>query len=797
MESNAGSVVEQYDAASIQVLEGLDAVRKRPSMYIGDIGVRGLHHLVYEVADNSVDEALAGHCTAIEVVIHLDGSCSVEDNGRGIPVDIHPTEGRPAAEVVLTVLHAGGKFDRESYKVSGGLHGVGVSCVNALSEWLKLDIWRNGYHYRQSYTRGAPDAPLEEAERSDRRGTRVQFLPDSQIFRETTDFQYAVLAGRLRELAFLNPGLSIVLRDERDDRGETFSYVGGLRSFVEYLNDGKEVVHKPPIVLKGGREGMEVEMALQWNTSYNEAILSFVNNINTIEGGTHVTGLKAALTRTVNSYSASNNLFRAAKETISGEDIREGFTCVLSVKLAEPQFEGQTKTRLGNSEAKGLTEMIVNDQLGAFFEENPAIARTVIARAIDAGRAREAARKARELARKKSSSEGGGLPGKLADCQEKVPEKCEVYLVEGDSAGGSAKQGRDRRNQAVLPLKGKILNVEKARFDKMLSSEQIQILISALGCGIGEEFALERLRYGRVILMTDADVDGSHIRTLLLTFFYRQMAPLVIGGHLYIAQPPLYRVKRGRKEQYLRDDAAKDQFFLEHGVATLEVSDGRNSYTAEPLQQLLERMTRYVARLDRLARRYHPMVLDQFLALTDVVTGDRLFWEELAVLLRERLRTVAPDLVLLELVVTPDAGAGHGLAVRTMESSQEQLTQLGAVAGEHETLRQMRAELDASLGLPATVDNGSPRHTWIELRRDILRLAEKGYDIQRYKGLGEMTADQLWETTLNPEVRTLMQVKVEDVAGADRMFSLLMGDAVEPRRDFIQQNALNVRNLDV
>ncbi|MDP2305181.1 MAG: DNA topoisomerase (ATP-hydrolyzing) subunit B [Pseudomonadota bacterium] len=789
-----------YGASSIQVLEGLEAVRVRPSMYIGDVGSRGLHHLIYEVVDNSVDESLAGHCDLIKVKIHEDGSCSVEDNGRGIPVDMHPTEGRPAAEVVLTVLHAGGKFDRDSYKVSGGLHGVGVSCVNALSEQLQLDIWRGGFHYTQRYAKGVPQVPLTQAGPSDKRGTRVQFWPDVGIFNETVDFQYEILSNRLRELAFLNPGLYIELNDLRDEREDKFHFEGGIVSFVEFLNAAKDVVHKPPVYLKGGREGLEVEIALQWNTSYAETIFSFANNINTIEGGTHVTGLKAALTRTVNAYGQANNLFKGGKvESIAGEDVREGLACVLSVKISEPQFEGQTKTKLGNSEVKGLTEAIVNEQLGMFLEENPVVAKTIVSRAIDASRAREAARKARDLARRKTVLDGGGLPGKLADCQERDPSKCEIYLVEGDSAGGSAKQGRDRKFQAILPLRGKILNVEKARFDRMISSEQIQIMVSALGCGIGEEFDPARLRYHRIIIMTDADVDGSHIRTLLLTFFYRHMAHLVTGGHLYIAQPPLYRVKRGKFEQYLRDDAAKDAFLFKQGAAHLSLHGEDVVVEDELLAEFAEKVTRYVNRLNRLERRYHKIVLDQYLHLGGTLPPDRAGCEAAALALKERLALVAPNLDVLEVSVQDDAEGAHAIVVRTLAESHEQTTLLGTAASfaEQELLRRQREELAAILPLPARVESGPMRHTYIDLRQDILDGAQKGYEIQRYKGLGEMNPEQLWDTTMDPTSRTLQHVKVDDIVAADTVFTILMGDQVEPRRDFIQQNALNVRNLDI
>ncbi len=802
MDPTGPAPAKDYGASSIQVLEGLDAVRKRPSMYIGDIGSRGLHHLVYEVVDNSVDESLAGHCSHIKVTLHEDGSCSVEDNGRGIPTDIHPTEGRPAAEVVLTVLHAGGKFDRDSYKVSGGLHGVGVSCVNALSERLQLDIWRDGKHFTQKYATGAPVTPLSVAGPSEgKRGTRVQFWPDPIIFQETVELQYEVLANRLRELAFLNPGLSIELKDLRDERGENFHYEGGIVSFVEHLNNAKDAVHRPPVYLKGGKEGLEVEMALQWTTAYTETIFSFANNINTIEGGTHVSGLKAALTRTVNAYATANNLFKGGKqESITGEDIREGLTAVLSVKIAEPQFEGQTKTKLGNSDAKGLTEAIVNEQLAFFLEENPFVAKTIVMKSIEAARAREAARKARDLARRKTVLDGGGLPGKLADCQERDPAKCELYLVEGDSAGGSAKQGRNRKYQAILPLRGKILNVEKARFDRMLGSEQIQILVSALGCGIGEEFDPARLRYGRVIIMTDADVDGSHIRTLLLTFFYRHMPHLVTNGHLYIAQPPLYRVKRGKFEKYLRDDAAKDAFLFEQGAAHLTVvSESGVEVEGEQLSDLSKRLTQYTSRLARLERRYQKVVLDQYLHLASPPPTDRAGWDALAEALKARLAEVAPNLDVLEVAVQTDAEGAPLLAVRTLQESHEQVTLLGSAASQadQESLRRQREEIAAILPLPARVQGSVVRHTYLELRQDILEGAQKGFEIQRYKGLGEMNPEQLWETTMDPEARTLQIVQVEDIVGADTVFSVLMGDQVEPRRDFIQQNALNVRNLDI
>ena len=796
-----GGSASAYGASSIQVLEGLEAVRVRPSMYIGDIGTRGLHHLVYEVVDNSVDEALAGYCTHIIVTLHEDGSCSVEDNGRGIPVDTHPETGRPAAEVVLTVLHAGGKFGGGGYKVSGGLHGVGVSCVNALSDTLYLDVWRQGFHHVQRFERGAPATDLERREESVKRGTRVRFLPDPTIFVETTTFVYEVLANRLRELAFLNQGLRIELRDLRADRGDEFFYEGGIRQFVEYLNQGREAVH-PPVYLRGGKEAqLEVEIALQWNNSYLETVCSFANNINTVDGGTHVAGFRAALTRTVNAYAAANNLLKNQKGEVglTGDDIREGLTAVVSVKISNPQFEGQTKGKLGNSEVKGLTESIVNEQLAIWMDEHPVIAKSIVNKSVEAARAREAARKARDLARRKTVLDGGGLPGKLADCSERDPAKCELYLVEGDSAGGSAKQGRDRKYQAVLPLRGKILNVEKARLDKMLSSEQIQIMVSALGCGIGEDFDLARLRYGRVIIMTDADVDGSHIRTLLLTFFYRQMPRLVNEGHLYIAQPPLYRARRGKTELYLRDERAKEAFLLEQGVKHLSVMAGETELSGEALVPINERLARFVSKLEAQSRSAHPVVMEQFLRLGGAVPQDELGADALVASLRVAIQLAADDLEVLDVRAYVEADGRRVVRVRVMRESAEHLTTLGSATREVEQalLKRLFDEAGALLPLPARIGSLPERVSYAQLRRDFLASAEKGYELQRYKGLGEMNPEQLWETTLDPSARTLQQVDVPDLVAADEVFNILMGDAVEPRRDFIQQNALNVRNLDV
>ncbi|RME22206.1 MAG: DNA topoisomerase (ATP-hydrolyzing) subunit B [Deltaproteobacteria bacterium] len=801
------AATESYDASAITVLEGKEAVRKRPAMYIGSTGPAGLHHLVYEVVDNSIDEAMAGFATRVLVTLHEDGSCSVEDDGRGIPVDIHEELGRPAAEVALTVLHAGGKFKKGSYQVSGGLHGVGVSCVNFLSTRLFLDVWRDGHHYHQEYTLGEPDGDLVDLGPTTKRGTRVRFLPDPEIFRETVTFSYDILARRLQELAFLNPGLHITLRDERDEREEHWHYEGGIRSFVAHLNEARTPLHPDVIYFSGGREGVEAEVAMQWTDAYSENILSFANNINTVEGGTHVSGLRAALTRTVNSYAQATGLLKGAKApAISGEDIREGLTCVLSVRISEPQFEGQTKTKLGNSEVKGLVEGIVSQKLGDFLIENPQVARAVVGKAIDASRAREAARKARELARRKSALEGGDLPGKLADCQEKDPERCELYLVEGDSAGGSAKSGRDRRTQAILPLRGKILNVEKARFDRMLSNEEIRTIISALGTGVGSDFDADKLRYGRVIIMTDADVDGSHIRTLLLTFFFRQMKDLVTEGHLYIAQPPLYKVKKGRQETYLKDDAALERFLLEKGAGSLVLTPaGGEPITGEELLAAMEPVRRYHAAIERTVRRSVPAVRDAWLVMRGHLLdlSDDAVAEAAQEQLRKTLDRLAPELHVTELGVEDfplpdDAGVVRRLQVRTLDNGQERTTWLhgrepGRDPGAGERLAD---ELHDSMPLPVMLGD-TPVHSWWRLHTEVMEQARRGYDIQRYKGLGEMNPDQLWETTMDPERRTLLSVQVEDAAQADHIFSVLMGDAVDPRRKFIQNNALNVRNLDI
>lgn len=798
-EQNGTTASNEYGAGSIKVLEGLSAVRKRPAMYIGSTASAGLHHLVYEIVDNSIDEALAGHCNDVSVTINTDGSITVVDNGRGIPTDMHPTEGRSAAEVVLTVLHAGGKFDNDSYKVSGGLHGVGVSVVNALSKWLDLEIRRDGKIWRQTYHRGEPQSPLEVTGTTRRRGTKITFMPDEEIF-ETTEYSFDVLSQRLRELAFLNAGVRIKINDERaDGKSHDFFYEGGINSFVEYLNRAKTPLHQKPIYFKGEKGGVEMEVSMQYNDTYDEKIFSFANNINTHEGGTHLAGFKAALTRTMNTYAAGNNLTKNAKVAISGDDLREGMTCVISVKIPQPQFEGQTKTKLGNSEVKGYVESLLNEKLAVYLEENPQVAKRILEKSIEAARAREAARKARDLTRRKGALDLGGLPGKLADCQEKDPALCELYLVEGDSAGGSAKQGRDRRFQAILPLKGKILNVEKARFDKMLSSQEIRTLITAMGTGIGkDDFDIAKLRYGRIIVMTDADVDGSHILTLLLTFFYRNMQELIERGHLYIAQPPLYKVKRGKKELYLRNEAALQTFLLEEGAEELILSmeKGDRSYIGKQIIPVIRQLIEWRALFEKVVKKGIPADLLDLLIRAGVRPGI----EEVAGLetYLNTMQGLIDDCDYQYLAEDERVTFRIG----NMRSVIDNQT-LGVLAShEYELLVESNrkvAELMAG-GLARLEENGkglleTSRHE--ELLTYFLEYAKKGLAIQRYKGLGEMNPDQLWETTMNPENRILLQVKIEDVVEADQIFTVLMGDQVEPRREFIELNALNVVNLDV
>jgi len=797
-QENTTHNVEEYGADNIKVLEGLAAVRKRPAMYIGSTSSAGLHHLVYEIVDNSIDEALAGHCDNVSVTINTDGSVTVVDNGRGIPTDIMPSEGKSAAEVVLTVLHAGGKFDNDSYKVSGGLHGVGVSVVNALSKTLELEIRRDGKVFRQSYRRGDPVSPLEMVGETKKRGTKITFMPDEEIF-ETVEISFDVLSQRLREMAFLNAGVRIKINDERvDNKSHEFYYEGGINSFVEYLNRNKTALHPKPIYFKGEKGGVETEVSMQYNDSYDEKIFSFANNINTHEGGTHLIGFKAALTRTMNSYATANNLLKKEKVSISGDDLREGITCVISVKIPQPQFEGQTKTKLGNSEVKGYVETLINEKLAQFLEENPAVAKRILEKSIEAARAREAARKARETVRRKGALDLGGLPGKLADCQEKNPELCELYLVEGDSAGGSAKQGRDRKFQAILPLKGKILNVEKARFDKMIASQEIRTLITALGTGIGkDDFDIAKLRYGRIIVMTDADVDGSHILTLLLTFFYRNMRELVERGHLYIAQPPLYKVKRGKKEQYLRNEAAMQSFLLEEGAEdmTLRLEKGDRVYAGKQIIPLIRQFIDNRAIFDKVVKKGITPELLSVVVRSNVPAGLEELSQLEPYLESMKALTAGGEYQLEEdriIFYTGNIRAIIDHQILGVLSTHEYELLVENHQRVVETMADGRATVEQEGG-KILLETGNHE----ELLAFFLENAKKGLGIQRYKGLGEMNPEQLWETTMNPENRVLLQVKIEDAVESDEIFTILMGDQVEPRRLFIETNALNVVNLDI
>ncbi|MFH1874629.1 MAG: DNA topoisomerase (ATP-hydrolyzing) subunit B [Pseudomonadota bacterium] len=800
-----------YDASKIKVLQGLDAVRRRPAMYIGSTNIHGLHHLVYEVVDNSVDESLAGYCDQIEVVIHLDGSCSVSDNGRGIPVDMHETEKVSAAEVVMTKLHAGGKFGDGAYKVAGGLHGVGVSCVNALSEWLKLEIRRDGEVYTQTYRRGVPEAPLKVSGKSDKQGTKVTFKPDMEIF-ETKDYSFDTLSQRLRELSFLNRGLKIIIEDEREeDKRHEFKYDGGIKSFVEYLSKRKEPITKQPIYFEATKDQVVVEVAMQWTQGYKENIFSFANNINTRDGGTHLIGFKSAITRTINQYASNKDLFKKLNTTPEGDDVREGLTAVISVKLPNPQFEGQTKGKLGNSEIEGVVKQIVNDRLSEYLEQNDSLARKICAKIGEAARAREAARQARALVRRKSAMAAGGLPGKLADCQEKEPGKCELYIVEGDSAGGSAKQGRDRRFQAILPLKGKILNVEKARFDKMLASDEIRTLITALGTGIGDnDFDVTKLRYGRIILLADADVDGSHIRTLLLTFFYRQLPALIENGNLYIGQPPLYKVKKGKKERYIKDDATLENYLLELGVEGLKVSSKKTQkeIVSKQLVKLTKQLINYAKLLGRLKRKTDPRIVDCLVANGKIdaplLTGKKEKIDPALDAIAAYLEKNYPELKDFNVDLEEDKEHGaNKIVYKTVWNGFPKKTVIDTEFLESPEMRELielnRNFLDVGEA-PFIVNNNGENIEMPNLHKVkefILENGSKGQEIQRYKGLGEMNPEQLWSTTLNPETRRLLAVRVDDAVEADNIFTVLMGDDVEPRRDFIDKNALNVRNLDI
>ncbi len=860
-----------YTSANIKILEGLEAVRLRPAMYIGSTGEQGLHHLVYEVVDNSVDEALAGHATRIDCIIHVDNSITVIDDGRGIPVDMKDLgngEQMPAVQVVLTKLHAGGKFDASSYKVSGGLHGVGVSCVNALSEEFDVEIWRDGATWQQDYSKGDPISELRRVGVSSRRGTKVHFLPDKSIF-TVHEYNFDILAGRLRQLAFLNKGIEITLTDERTTDAKTgeakalaFKYKGGIEEFIRHLNKGKAVLHEKPIYMEAEKGQLVMEIALQYNDAYSETVFSFANNINTVDGGTHLSGFRTSLTRTINAAGQSMGLFKDMKESLSGDDVREGLVAVVSVKLPQPQFEGQTKGKL-NSDISGQVQQFVNERLGVFFEQNPQVAKKIINKAIDAARAREAARKARDLTRRKGALDGGGLPGKLADCSERMPERCELYLVEGESAGGTAKQGRDRRFQAILPLKGKILNVEKARYDKMLGHEEIRAMITALGTGIGkDDFSLDKLRYGKLILMTDADVDGSHIRTLLLTFFFRHMQQLILRGHVYIAQPPLYKIKKGKFEQYVKDDRdfvkvmvkrAADGMVVHYGDGGREKGQ---TLEGEALTNFMGLLNEYLGSFDKADKRFRneqvTFAVTQLFAndgkepakRVDFETPDKL--HELA----SRLTTMAKEYQFKQ-VGEPSQDPEHGLwsleyldaqgahrridytgvnspefrqmmgkyalirehlkppflieyAVKAKDSKAE----IAAVDEAEEVAETEVNEVIASAPGTATEVKGSKRQgkagqdpvekkTPRELFEYVIEQGKKEYQVQRYKGLGEMTAEQLWETTMDPERRTLLQVRLEDIVETDKIFTTLMGEDVEQRRRFIEENALDVKNLDI
>jgi len=799
-----------YDSTSITVLEGREAVRKRPAMYIGSTGEIGLHHLVYEVVDNSIDEALAGFCDSVEVTIHLDNSITVIDNGRGIPVDELKKEKRSAAEVVMTKLHAGGKFDSNAYKVSGGLHGVGVSCVNFLSEKLHLEIWRDSKTYEQEYARGIPVAPLKQTGKTRKRGTKVTFKPDQQIFTETA-FSFDKLSERLREKAFLNKGIRITIKDEREDpeRSHEFYYKGGIAEFVKHLNKNKSTLHDKPIYFEKEGENLSIEVAIQYNDGYDEKVYSFANNINTVDGGTHLSGFRSAFTRTINAYAQSSGLAKNFKGSLTGDDVREGLVAVISVKLPQPQFEGQTKGKL-NSDVKGAVESFLNDRLTEFFEQNPPVARKIVGKALDAARAREAARKAREIVRKGAMG-SSMLPGKLADCQERDPTLSEIYIVEGDSAGGSAKQGRDRKNQAILPLKGKILNVEKARFDKMLGHSEIKSLITALGTGIGkDDFDINKLRYHTIILMTDADVDGSHIRTLLLTFFYRQMPALVEGGHVYIAQPPLFKVKRGKKEEYIKDESSMIRYLMRQATGDMTVKPANTGQPIEgrELAKSLEKMVDFKRYCERATRRVGGDA-HMLNVLLESLSGRKgiLRKEEL------NLRKVFQDEDLMAKIEGALDKAGYKTELTSDEEHGlweiETTTNTGvnlvidwnfASFVEFQKAVELFKTLEDELAAPfISGENGASEEipTREALLEKVLAAAKKDLSIQRYKGLGEMNPEQLWETTMDPAKRTLLKVRIDDAVETDEIFTVLMGDAVEPRRKFIEDNALDVRNLDV
>ena len=819
-----------YSADNIQVLEGLEAVRKRPGMYIGSTSVDGLHHLVYEIVDNSIDEAMGGHCTKIDVTIHLDNCVSVRDNGRGIPVEIHKKDNKSALEIVMTVLHAGGKFDDKAFAFSGGLHGVGASVVNALSEWCRVEVRQNGKVHMQSFKRGVPDGQIGIIGSTESRGTLTKFKPDSEIFPDT-NFHFDTLAKRLRELAFLNQGLEINLADERTDQKSQYLFEGGLTSFCEYLVKGKNPLHSKPMSIKGQQKDGEkvifmLDCSLQWTDAYTESFFSYVNNISTVEGGSHVTGIRAALTRVINTFAEKTGALKQFKEGITGDDIREGLCGIIAVRIKNPEFQGQTKTKLGNTEVRPLVEQLVTEKLTTYFDENPDVGKRIVGKIIDAARARLAAKKARELTRRKGALDFAGLPGKMADCQEKDPALCELFLVEGDSAGGSAKQGRDRKTQAVLPLRGKILNVEKARYDKMLSSQEIKLLIQALGTGIGkDDFDITKLRYNKIILMTDADVDGAHIRTLLLTFFFRQMPQIIERGYLYIAQPPLYKYKKGKLERYLKDDTALLDFLSDAGISNVEVRDAQNRLIdRNVLKSLMSKLQRYLQLMDLACRRRARGVVDYMIQHEDI-SPQNLASEELALSLGNRIcadiKSHDPRAFTNVNVIFDQEYSRYRLMIETRERDIPQTSQIDAsffASGEIVELKRLRKQMDEIAQAPFSwtslkkskkdedEDTGESDgeamtptvlRTLANLKEFIVQEGRKGAYVQRYKGLGEMNPDQLADTTMKHQFRTLLQVEVEDAMEADSLFSTLMGDDVDPRREFIQKNALNVRNLDI
>jgi DNA gyrase subunit B len=812
-----GNGASEYTGENIQVLKGLEAVRKRPAMYIGSTDVHGLHHLVYEIVDNAIDEAMAGFCDTITVTVHADDSITVDDNGRGIPVDTMAGEGgMSAAEVVLTVLHAGGKFDRDTYKVSGGLHGVGVSVVNALSETLVAEIRRDGKVHRLSFERGITTRQLEVTGTTKRTGTQITFKPDAEIFTETV-FSFDTLSGRLRELSFLNAGIRITINDERNEKSHEFHYEGGIASFVEHLNRSKSPLHPKPVYIDGERDGVRTEVALQYNDSYQETVYAFANNINTHDGGTHLIGFRSALTRAINQYANAGNLLKGVKENLSGDDLREGLTAVISVKVPEPQFEGQTKNKLGNSEVKGLVDSLVYEKLNVYFEENPSVAKKIIEKAVEAARARDAARKARDLVRRKGALDSASLPGKLADCQEKDPMLCELFLVEGDSAGGSAKQARDRRFQAILPLRGKILNVEKARVDKMLSSQEIRYLITAMGTGIGaDDFDASKVRYGKVIIMTDADVDGAHIRTLLLTFFFRNMKALIDNGNIYVAQPPLYGIRKGKEMTYLKDDTAFRDYLIENGAAgrtvrsLAAVTDGPEPLSGQGLVGWLKKISRLEGLTARFERRGLPAFVlmplgekaaEGLAALSDAAVAHPFFTALVA-----GMKASRPEIVFSDFRVENDPesdGEGVRVVLRWKRGGIPMEYRIDRKLLSSSELREANAlftSLRETIAPPYRLegDGAFPEADGpLCLLEQLLEAAKKGHTIQRYKGLGEMNPEQLWETAMDPTKRDLLRVEIGDGEDADIIFSELMGDLVEPRRRFIEQNALNVSSLDI